>query len=66
MGFPLDKMPLLNHRPEDPDTEMILNGELSSFEKIRPYSIETVPPRGWARYFEKSKKAAAETFAADK
>jgi uncharacterized protein (DUF362 family) len=66
MGLPLDKMPLLNHRPEDPDIEVILNGELSSFEKIKPYSIEAVPPRGWVRYFEKSKKAATETFAADK
>ncbi|MEA3462161.1 MAG: DUF362 domain-containing protein [Bacteroidota bacterium] len=54
MGFPLDKMPLLNHHPEDQDTEIVFNGELMSLVDLKQYAINTVPPRGWIRFFEKS------------
>jgi uncharacterized protein (DUF362 family) len=54
MDFPLDKIPLLNHTPENPFTEIFFNGEIISLEELKQYAINTVPPRGWVRGFEKS------------
>jgi len=55
MGLPLDQIPLLNQPSEDPDTEFMLNGMVLNLEEMKPYGIETVPPKGWKRFMEKNK-----------
>lgn len=58
MGFPLDDIPLLNQGSEDPDAEIRLNGSALNLEDLHPYAVETVPPRGWIRFFETTKPSA--------
>jgi hypothetical protein len=59
MALPLDHIPLLNHRPEDQEAEVFLNGEAINLEDIQHYAIETLPPRGWKGFFERTNQPEA-------
>lgn len=53
MGFPVEKIPLVN-RILPPDTtkfKINLNGSDANIEDLMNYSIRAIPPKGWIKYF---------------
>lgn len=51
MRFPINKLPLLTDKDctSDSDCNLTINSVYSSFEDLERLSIETIPPKGWAK-----------------
>jgi len=51
MGFPIEKIPLLNNIAEyDEKCEISLNGDSVTLNTLKDYSVKTLPPKGWINY----------------